>query len=228
MLVSAELSLLLPSKACDIVRLNLPLQASLETGLVGTSDSGALAGGTNKQHVNTTTDLEIWFIGFRFGSASPHTTIFQPQESFHNNQQCWEWPPTGDTIETTQAILPVKKEFPLKRYRIIYIRQVFQPAIMGIPGKTVFILRQGLDITLSLDTNAHHEIHPQTQPSVMRQPAPAALLTNRRHILFILSDHFLADQMPVWTIRQVSPGGRLNKKDGLTRYGDSHVKDKTS
>ena len=23
-------------------------------------------------------------------------------------------------------------------------------------------------------------------------------------------------------------GGRLNKKDGLTRYGDSHVKDKTS
>ena len=27
---------------------------------------------------------------------------------------------------------------------------------------------------------------------------------------------------------QLSPGGRLNKKDGLTRYGDSHVKDKTS
>ena len=24
------------------------------------------------------------------------------------------------------------------------------------------------------------------------------------------------------------PGGCLNKKDGLTRYGDSHVKDKTS
>ena len=24
------------------------------------------------------------------------------------------------------------------------------------------------------------------------------------------------------------PGGRLNKKGGLTRYGDSHVKDKTS
>ena len=28
-------------------------------------------------------------------------------------------------------------------------------------------------------------------------------------------------------IRKVT-GGRLNKKDGLTRYGDSHVKDKTS
>ena len=26
----------------------------------------------------------------------------------------------------------------------------------------------------------------------------------------------------------IIPGGRLNKKDGLTRYGDSHVKDKTS
>ena len=25
-----------------------------------------------------------------------------------------------------------------------------------------------------------------------------------------------------------NPGGRLNKKDGLSRYGDSHVKDKTS
>ena len=29
-------------------------------------------------------------------------------------------------------------------------------------------------------------------------------------------------------IEQIPPGGRLNKKDGLTRYGDSHVKDKTS
>ena len=28
---------------------------------------------------------------------------------------------------------------------------------------------------------------------------------------------------PVW-----ETGGRLNKKDGLNRYGDSHVKDKTS
>ena len=26
----------------------------------------------------------------------------------------------------------------------------------------------------------------------------------------------------------VDTGVRLNKKDGLTRYGDSHVKDKTS
>ena len=27
---------------------------------------------------------------------------------------------------------------------------------------------------------------------------------------------------------EATPGGRLNKKDGLTRYGNSHVKDKTS
>ena len=29
-------------------------------------------------------------------------------------------------------------------------------------------------------------------------------------------------------LKTLKPGGRLNKKDGLTRYGDSHVKDKTS
>ena len=27
---------------------------------------------------------------------------------------------------------------------------------------------------------------------------------------------------------RMGPGGRLNKKDGITRYGNSHVKDKTS
>ena len=31
-----------------------------------------------------------------------------------------------------------------------------------------------------------------------------------------------------WIHLKKGPGGRLNKKDGLTRYGDSHVKDKTS
>ena len=40
-------------------------------------------------------------------------------------------------------------------------------------------------------------------------------------------------QFPAWIIQSLHknsflPGGRLNKKDGLTRYGDSHVKDKTS
>ena len=29
-------------------------------------------------------------------------------------------------------------------------------------------------------------------------------------------------------IKSQNTGGRLNKKDGLTRYGNSHVKDKTS
>ena len=31
----------------------------------------------------------------------------------------------------------------------------------------------------------------------------------------------------IWMI-PLGPRGRLNKKDGLTGYGDSHVKDKTS
>ena len=30
------------------------------------------------------------------------------------------------------------------------------------------------------------------------------------------------------TVHQCETGGRLNKKDGLTKYGNSHVKDKTS
>ena len=33
---------------------------------------------------------------------------------------------------------------------------------------------------------------------------------------------------PSFALSWTSSGGRLNKKDGLTRYGDSHVKDKTS
>ena len=33
--------------------------------------------------------------------------------------------------------------------------------------------------------------------------------------------------LPDTVLTKIS-GGRLNKKDGLTRYGDSHVKDKTS
>ena len=31
-----------------------------------------------------------------------------------------------------------------------------------------------------------------------------------------------------WLLSSKGSGGRLNKKDGLTRYGNSHVKDKTS
>ena len=34
--------------------------------------------------------------------------------------------------------------------------------------------------------------------------------------------------LPNATTVRYKPGGRLNKKDGLTRYGDFHVKDKTS
>ena len=42
---------------------------------------------------------------------------------------------------------------------------------------------------------------------------------------------FFTKWLPPWSKGHnhlFGPGGRLNKKDGLTRYGDSHVKDKTS
>ena len=38
----------------------------------------------------------------------------------------------------------------------------------------------------------------------------------------------LHKQELVILIPYIHVGGRLNKKDGLTRYDDSHVKDKTS
>ena len=44
---------------------------------------------------------------------------------------------------------------------------------------------------------------------------------------------YMYDNKAIWIEYKDSnwrmyPGGRLNKKDGLTRYGNSHVKDKTS
>ena len=38
-----------------------------------------------------------------------------------------------------------------------------------------------------------------------------------------ITRHPMIDLLPY--INMKSPGGRLNKKDGLTRYGNSHVKD---
>ena len=43
-----------------------------------------------------------------------------------------------------------------------------------------------------------------------------------------LAMHIARASMTMVLNIQNKPGGRLNKKDGLTRYGDSHVKDKTS
>ena len=40
--------------------------------------------------------------------------------------------------------------------------------------------------------------------------------------------HLLKNNKERATRISVTPGGRLNKKDGLTKCGDSHVKDKTS
>ena len=46
--------------------------------------------------------------------------------------------------------------------------------------------------------------------------------------VFMFLSEFKPHMSPWLTIQTILPGGRLNKKDGLTRYGDSHVKDKTS
>ena len=60
-------------------------------------------------------------------------------------------------------------------------------------------------------------------------PEPVATYHQQSHGIYhrALSQNL---QMPIGEIAllKLHPGGRLNKKDGLTRYGDSHVKDKTS
>ena len=47
-------------------------------------------------------------------------------------------------------------------------------------------------------------------------------------MLWEMATNALQKQMSIIHHNSFSPGGRLNKKDGLTRYGNSHVKDKTS
>ena len=76
-------------------------------------------------------------------------------------------------------------------------------------------------ISLLLDNDS--EIFPANYP--VGQYIPVNALTSS-------SARSSSDIIVVMWYRQVicvnSSGGRLNKKDGLTRYGDSHVKDKTS
>ena len=47
-------------------------------------------------------------------------------------------------------------------------------------------------------------------------------------LLLSLSFEFVKRLYRKRRIYPLRAGGRLNKKDGLTRYGNSHVKDKTS
>ena len=53
------------------------------------------------------------------------------------------------------------------------------------------------------------------------------LKIRRSHDRLIFNTEIPIPGKPVFILRR-GPGGRLNKKDGPTRYGDSHVKDKTS
>ena len=51
------------------------------------------------------------------------------------------------------------------------------------------------------------------------------VIVSKMAVVCILQNLFI---LVLYNFVNKIPGGRLNKKDGLTRYGDSHVKDKTS
>ena len=49
-----------------------------------------------------------------------------------------------------------------------------------------------------------------------------------KNLKLLLQENFAYQEINKQSFSNPTPGGRLNKKDGLTRYGNSHVKDKTS
>ena len=59
---------------------------------------------------------------------------------------------------------------------------------------------------------------------------PIVLYFSLHYFLQSLDEEFLQikSHVSLFFGIKLESGGRLNKKDGLTRYGDSHVKDKTS
>ena len=67
---------------------------------------------------------------------------------------------------------------------------------------------------------------------IIRFSSGKSILTHRQMFFMLVSEVicFAVCRYPVMDSRTTvcESGGRLNKKDGLTRYGDSHVKDKTS
>ena len=70
-----------------------------------------------------------------------------------------------------------------------------------------------LDLALLLHENAPHYGHHYLHDYIRKKPWSKCMV----HLY-----------KPICCDAMSLPGGRLNKKDGLTRYGDSHVKDKTS
>ena len=76
---------------------------------------------------------------------------------------------------------------------------------------------------VTLDNSALHHNYPNMHMIKLLNPQNQGtdhkeLMANMAVFHCKAADHFACE----------CPGGRLNKKDGLTRYGDSHVKDKTS
>ena len=86
---------------------------------------------------------------------------------------------------------------------MLYI--LFQRVHLRFKNRTHFIYKTD-DMALPITRNCHE-------------------LVNVFLLTVFIQDYFAGN----WGAMVLMPsGGRLNKKDGLTRYGDSHVKDKTS
>ena len=58
-------------------------------------------------------------------------------------------------------------------------------------------------------------------------PIPFCLDAKDKYVICAVNTLKINLEDMIWYAISKS-GGRLNKKDGLTRYGNSHVKDKTS
>ena len=54
---------------------------------------------------------------------------------------------------------------------------------------------------------------------------PGQMASNTGNVSILWRHH---EKIDLGVPLKEGPGDRLNKKDGLTRYGDSHVKDKTA
>ena len=114
----------------------------------------------------------------------------------------------------------------------------FQPADTPIGVKIHPAgLYSPMDEILNFYTVHNRRVPPMRMPRLVANQREVKL-SNKRNCALLKSKyiwnqrrHGLWPAPPthrVCHVKMQEPGGRLNKKDGLTRYGDSHVKDKTS
>ena len=82
---------------------------------------------------------------------------------------------------------------------------------------------QNQDLSICYTTVSHTSMAWKTSRAIIMACIWAAQLFQGCQFKFVLELVKLSV-----VLLPLNPGGRLNKKDGLTRYGNSHVKDKTS